>query len=50
MMPGATSLLVSRRARRPLSQPAQLMDPLIGMQGIFDFEFIGDFVQERSLI
>ena len=43
MMPGATSWLLSRRARRPLSQSAQLMEPSIGMQGTFDFEFIGDF-------
>jgi hypothetical protein len=46
MTPGATSLLLSRRARRPLSQSAQLMEPLIGMQGIFEFEFIGDFAHK----
>ena len=42
MTPGATSWLLSRRARRPLGQSAQLIEPLIGMQGTFDFEFIGD--------
>jgi hypothetical protein len=46
MTPGATSWLLSRRARRPLSQPSQLIEPSIGMQGTFDFEFIGCFFHE----
>ena len=46
LTPGATNWLLSRRARRPLSQSAQLIDPSIGMQGTFDFEFIGNFVHE----
>jgi hypothetical protein len=46
MTPGATSLLLSRRARRPLSQSSQLMAPSIGMQGTFNFEFIGDFFHQ----
>ena len=46
MMPGATSWLLSRRARRPLSQSSQLIDPSIGMQGTFEFEFIGDFFHQ----
>jgi len=40
-IPGATSLLFSRRARRPLSQSTQLIEPSIGMQGTFNFEFMG---------
>src|ERR1022692_2953197 len=46
MIPGATSWLLSRRARRPLSQSSQLIEPSIGMQGTFDFEFIGYFFHE----
>jgi len=44
--PGATSWLLSRRARRPLSQSSQLIEPSIGMQGAFDFEFIGNFFHQ----
>jgi hypothetical protein len=46
LIPGATRWLLSRRARRPLSQSAQLIEPSIGMQGTFDFEFTGDFFHE----
>ena len=46
MTPGATSWLLSRRARRPLSQSSQVIEPSIGMQGAFDFEFIGDFFHQ----
>ena len=50
MISGATRLPNSRRARRPLSQSAQLMEPSIGMQGIFDFEFIGDFIHQLNAL
>ena len=40
-IPGATSLLVSRRARRPRNQSSQLIGLSSGMHGISDFEFIG---------
>ena len=43
LMPGATNWLLSRRARRPFSQSSQLIEPSIGMQGTFDFEFISNF-------
>jgi len=46
MTPGATRLLISRRNRRPLSQSSQLIEPSIGMQGILDFEFIGNFLHQ----
>ena len=46
IIPGATSLLLSRRARRPFNQSSQLIEPSIGMQGTFDFEFIGDFFHQ----
>jgi hypothetical protein len=46
MTPGATSWLLSRRARLPFNQSSQLIEPSIGMQGTFDFEFIGDFFYE----
>jgi hypothetical protein len=46
MIPGATSWLLSRRARRPLSQSSQLIEPSIGMQGTFDFEFIGNLFHQ----
>ena len=44
MISGATRLPISRRNRRPLSQSSQLIEPSIGMQGTFNFEFIGDFI------
>jgi len=47
MISGATRLPISRRNRRPFNQSFQLMEPSIGMQGTFDFEFIGDFFHER---
>jgi hypothetical protein len=46
-MPGAINLLVSRRARRPRNQSSQLMGRSMGIEGTFDLEFIGDFVDER---
>lgn len=46
LMPGATNWLLSRRARRPFSQSSQLIEPSIGMQGIFDFKFIGNFFHQ----
>ena len=46
LMPGATSWLLSRRARRPLSQSSQLIEPSIGIEGIFDFKFIGHFAHQ----
>jgi hypothetical protein len=46
LIPGATSWLLSRRARRPFSQSSQLIEPSIGMQGTFGFEFIGDFFHQ----
>jgi hypothetical protein len=30
-----------------LSQSSQLIEPSIGMQGIFDFEFIGHLLHQR---
>ena len=50
IIPGATSWLLSRRARRPLSQSSPLIEPSIGMQGTFDFEFIGDFFHELHAV
>lgn len=46
MISGATRLPISRRYRRPFNQSSQLMEPSIGMQGTFDFEFIGDFFHQ----
>ncbi len=45
-MPAAASLLVSRRARRPLSQSSQGVEPASGRQGIWDLEFIGHLINE----
>ena len=50
LTPGATSWLLSRRARRPFNQSSQLIEPSIGMQGTFDFEFIGDFVHQLDAL
>ena len=46
MISGATRLPISRRYRRPFNQSSQLIEPSIGMQGTFDFEFIGDFFHQ----
>lgn len=43
---GATRSPISRRNRRPFSQSSQLIEPSIGMQGTFDFEFISDFFHQ----
>jgi hypothetical protein len=50
LIPGATSWLLSRRARRPFSQSSQLIEPSSGMQGTFDFEFIGDFFHQLNAL
>lgn len=44
---GVTSFELSRRALRPRSQSSQLIDSFSGMQGTFDFEFIGNFFHKR---
>ncbi len=46
-MPGATNWLVSRRARRPRNQSSQLIGRSMGIEGTFDFELMGYFVDER---
>jgi hypothetical protein len=48
--PGATSLLVSRRARRPRNQSAQEIGLPIGIEGTFDFELIGHFTHQRGAL
>jgi len=50
MTPGATNWLLSRRARRPFNQSAQLIEPSIGMHGTFDFEFIGNFFHQLNAL
>src|SRR2546423_13062259 len=46
MISGATLLPVSRRARRPLSQSAQLIGSCIGIVGTPDLESFGFFIDE----
>jgi len=45
--PGATSFLVSRRARRPRNQSSQLIARSMGIEGTLDFEFMGNFAHQR---